>query len=570
VDQVWLTPGLGILERVRRTRVMARQLGVGGFDAAARALLADDDAGAPLLRAQGAVDLSPTLPLAWVALAKARWRQEGDVPGSARALWSAFAGLDRHLEASLWWRATALHNLASALFFGALAYLAAVTLLVGRRAAHDLGDRIVPGAPEFARVLLLGSLVLLPAVLGEGLAGIGLGLFGVAFSCGGKGRARLVQIAAAGVLWLAVQPVLGEAGAAMAGLAADPVVAAAWAVETEAASAGQLARLQRAAEGDPIAERALAARARRMGNLAEADARYAHLLAEGAADAVVENNAANVRLALGDIAGATALYEHALEHETSAALLFNLSHAQGAAIRPDLQENTLIHAQALDARLVGEFTDLEGGSSLGVIDLPMPVRLLRDRVASSDLGQGIAKDLRAELTPGRLGRGTLTLPIAFGAIAILAELLMGRREPTHWCPSCGARRCPRCDGSTGERSLCEACTRLLKRPETTDPSLRAERIAELRSREKWRERGARLVGALVPGAAGLLARRPLCGLLGAIVMCGAMIAAGVGVEAVPDPLAVGATGPLALSIAATLLFLTHAGVSIWAFSHRRD
>ena len=118
--------------------------------------------------------------------------------------------------------------------------------------------------------------------------------------------------------------------------------------------------------------------------------------------------------------------------------------------------------------------------------------------------------------------------------------------------------------------MCEACTRLLKRPETTDPSLRAERIAELRSREKWRERGARLVGALVPGAAGLLARRPLCGLLGAIVMCGAMIAAGVGVEAVPDPLAVGATGPLALSIAATLLFLTHAGVSIWAFSHRRD
>ncbi|HKE12681.1 MAG TPA: hypothetical protein VKE73_14025, partial [Myxococcota bacterium] len=361
-----------------------------------------------------------------------------------------------------------------------------------------------------------------------------------------------------------------EAGAAMAGLAADPVVAAAWAVETEAASAGQLARLQRAADGDPIAERALAARARRMGNLAEADERYARLLAEGAADAVVENNAANVRLALGDIKGATALYEHALERETSAALLFNLSHAQGAAIRPDLQESTLIHAQALDARLVGEFTDLEGGSRLGVVDLPMPVRLLRDRVASSGVGPGVAKDLRAELTPGRLGRGTLSLPIAFGAIAILAELLMGRREPTHWCPSCGARRCPRCDGSTGERSLCEACTRLLKRPETTDPSLRAERIAELRSREKWRERGARLVGALVPGAAGLLARRPLCGLLGAIVMCGAMIAAGVGRDAVPDPLAVGATGTLVFSIAATLLFLAHASVSIWTFSHRRD
>ena len=100
--------------------------------------------------------------------------------------------------------------------------------------------------------------------------------------------------------------------------------------------------------------------------------------------------------------------------------------------------------------------------------------------------------------------------------------------------------------------------------------LRAERIASLRSREKWRERGVRVMGALLPGAAGLLARRPLCGLLGAIVLCGAVIAAGVGRDVVPDPLAVGATRQLVFAIAATLLFLTHAGVSVWAFRHRRD
>ena|GEM_PF-683853 len=569
VDQVWLTPGLGILERVRRTRAVARELGVGGFDAAARALLADDDAGAPLLRAQSAVDLAPTLPLAWAALAKARWRQESDAAGAARALLSALSRLDSHLEASLWWRATALHGVALALFFGALAYLGLATMLVARRAAHDLGDRVAPGAPEFARMLLLGALVLLPAALGEGLAGVGLGLFGLAFACG-RGRAKFAHLAAAAVLWLALQPVLGQAGAAMAGLGADPVVAAAWAVETEAASGGELARLVRAAEHDPIAERALAVHARRLGNLTEADERYARLLAEGAADGVVENNAANVRFALGDIAGATALYEHAAGRERSAALLFNLSRAQGASIRPDLQETTLIRAQSIDAEMVGELTDLQGGGRLGVVDLPIPVRLLRERLAASGAGEGVAADLRTELAPGRLGRGPLHLPIALGAIAILAGLLLGRGEHTHWCPSCGARRCPRCDGSAGERSLCEACTRLLKRPETTDPSLRAARIGELRSREKWRERGAHVVGVLVPGAAGLLAGRPLCGLLGAIVLCGAMIAAGVGRDVVPDPLAVGGTGRLVFSIAAALLLLTHAGVSVWAFSHRRD
>ena len=118
--------------------------------------------------------------------------------------------------------------------------------------------------------------------------------------------------------------------------------------------------------------------------------------------------------------------------------------------------------------------------------------------------------------------------------------------------------------------MCEACTRLLKRPETADPSLRAARIAELRSREKWRERGARVVGALVPGAAGLIAQRPFCGLLGAIVFCAALISAGVGRDAIPDPLAVGAAGRLVLSIAAVVLFLAHAGVFTWALSHRRD
>jgi len=570
VDQVWLTPGLGILERVRRTRAVARELGVGGFDSAARALLADDDAGAPLLRAQSAVDLAPTLPLAWAALAKARWRQESDASGAARALFMALIHLDRHLEASLWWRATALHGLALALFYGALAYLLFATLLVAPRAAHDLGDRVVPGAPEFARALLLGVLVLLPAALGEGLAGVGLGLFGVVFACA-RGREKLAHLVAAAVLWLALQPVLRLAGAAIAGFGADPVVAAAWAVETETPSAGELARLERAAGEDPIAERALAVRARRTGNLAEADERYAHLLAQGAADAVVENNAANVRLALGDTAGATALYEHAVTRQNSAALLFNLSHAQGAAIHPDQQEATLIRAQALDADLVGELTDLESGSHLGlVVDLPIPVGLLRERLAASDAGAGVASDLRAELAPGRLGRGSLPLLIALGGVATLAVLLAGRGKPTHWCPSCGVRRCPRCDGGAGERSLCDACTRLLKRPETTDPSLRAARIAELRSREKWRDRGARLVGTLVPGAAGLLARRPLFGLLGAIVLCAALIAAGVGRDIVPDPLAVGETGRLAFAILAALLFLTHVGVSMWALSHRRD
>ena len=570
VQVVWTTPGISLAERVDRTRTVIRELGVGSFDAAARALLANPAAGDPEERAEYAVAVAPWLPFAWGALAQARWEQRHDLLGSVRALVSGLLVLDRHLEASLWWRANGLLAVAFGLCGGAVVFLALACAFGARRAAHDLGDRVLSGAPEFGRVLLLGCLVLVPLALGEGMAGLALGLFGLAFACSDR-RGRIAQVAAAAALAAALFPVLDRAGSALAGLSSDRVALAAFAVERETATPGELVRLERAADSDPLASRALAVRARRLHDLAEADARYAQLLEGGALDPILVNNAANVRLALGDSRAAIALYEQATARVEDATLLFNLSHAHGAAIHPDLQDATLAYAQALDADLVGELTDLLGSAQRGlVLDLPFPVSLLRGRLAAGPPGVAVAGELRKTLAPGRLGRSPIAFGLAFAAVAFLAALLTRKAQPTGWCSRCGARRCPRCDDAQPDTDLCESCTRLALRPETTDPALRIERLNELRARQRWRERVGLWVGALVPGAAGLWAGRPLLGLVGAFAGCGAIVAA-IGLrDSVPDPLAAGLVGGAAFAIAAASLLALHVLVATWALRRRGD
>ena len=65
-------------------------------------------------------------------------------------------------------------------------------------------------------------------------------------------------------------------------------------------------------------------------------------------------------------------------------------------------------------------------------------------------------------------------------------------------------------------------------------------LAELREREIRMERLALLLGVLVPGAAGVLRRRPLLGLLAAILFAGVVSIWLHRHGVVPDPLAVGA------------------------------
>lgn len=561
VERAWFGPAASLRARVDRTRQALDRIGLRNLDPAARALLLDPSAGSRLERAAGAVRLSPDLPAARMAYAQALWKESGMPVSALGAAMSAVAAMARHLEAALWLDATVANAAVFALLSGALLFLGILCASLAPHAAHDLGDRMSPDSPFFARGALLAALLFLPVALGEGVLGLGLALFALAI-CYGRGSQRAAAVGCAVAVLVALYPVADRAGHLFADAGADPVAEAVFAVENGFPGRMDLARLENVALSDPLAARALALQAKRAGRLEEANERYASILSPETEDASLLNNAANVRLQLGDLAGAIDLYERAVHAGSSVPLLFNLSQAYGQAIRLEEQDLALAEAQEIDAALVSELARRHGASGRrGVVDVPVKVSELRSRVAKGGHGQRAAAALRARYAPGLMGTSTLATAGAFAAAFVVALLLASRFRPSHWCARCGARLCPRCDRNRGSAELCVGCTRLFRRPDTIEPGLRARRLEELRSRKAKIDRFVLVASLGVPGAAGVFAQRPLLAvaatfLAGLVVSC--FVWSG---GAVPDPLAVGGAGSFAF-VAAGLVFLLAYGLAL--------
>ncbi len=277
LQRIWRAPEGSEVERATATRSRALEFGILNIEPAARALVLRDAAGDPVERAEAAVLLAPDLPLAHLALARAHWTDGAGAAAAVSALAAALSAMPRHLESWLWLTATGMYLLASALVAGSLLYLFLIACSVGPRAAHDLGDLLPGRMPAFARAALLGSLLLVPLLLGEGVVGAALILFtmGYVYTSGAN---RLSVVLAAALLVAGLFPVADRAGHELSSLGADPVAEAAYAVDRGVASTPELARLEAAAGSDPLALQALAVRARRDGELQLADAHYSALL----------------------------------------------------------------------------------------------------------------------------------------------------------------------------------------------------------------------------------------------------------------------------------------------------
>lgn len=543
LERAWREPAASLEERVSRTRRTALEHGIWSLDAAARAALAGDVAGDPIERARAAVRVAPDLPAGRMELARATWLHGNESLSALRTAFTALLAIPRHAEASLWFGAWALCVLAVALVAAGLLTIAAAAALAAPHAAHDLGDLVSRHTPDYARAALLASALLVPLACGEGPLGVLLALLLLGFVYG-SGRQRGVLVIAAAALVGGAYPVARLAGSALLLFHSDPVADAALSVSQGEALAADVARLE-AAEGDLLAARALALHARRTGNLGTADAHYQALLARDPGDPALANNAANVRLRLGHIESALALYRSALAQGDSPVVLYNLSQAFGRAFQVDALTDTLAEAQRLDDALVAEFTGLQGAEPQGfVVDLPLPQELFWRRVLASDAGELLAAAARGPLAPGALGADLRSAALAC-AWVVLVGLLLGWRVPrSRQCPRCGARLCRRCDPDVSPGELCEGCHRLFNRPEETDRALRMARVTALARREQRVGRAAAAVSLLVPGAAGMIAGRPLRSLLSAFLFavagCALLWRHGI----VPDPLVAGAAAPL--------------------------
>jgi tetratricopeptide (TPR) repeat protein len=478
--------------------------------------------------------------------------------------------IPRHLESALWFSGSGLFVLAVALVVGGLLCIGVAAAFAAPHAAHDLGDALVRGAPTFARVALLAGLLLVPLVLGEGLLGLGAALLAVGTAYGGARQRAVLWLAAAAVV-LGAYPVARFAGATLTAFSEDPVAEAAFSAARGFALPSDVARLTAAAEEDVLAARALALHARREGNMGEADARYQALRGAFPDDPVIANNAANVRLSLGHIESALDLYREAVELSGSPVVLFNLAQAYGRAFQVEDLARTLAAAQEVDGEVVAELTGLQGADPQGfVVDLPLPAELMWSRILASGGGEAFAAELRAPLAPGVLGRDWRAAALAFGGIALLTALLASRLRASRWCSRCGRRLCPRCDPESEGGELCEACTCLFQQPETTDRALRLARMNALRERERRLDKTAWLASVLIPGAAGLLAGRPLRSLLGALLFAVAAASALWRGGVAPDPLVAGAAAPFAFLGVAVLAMIAYAAVAAVSLATRRS
>ncbi len=553
-------------------RWVARAAGRGGAyvsqdaPAAARAILAQAPPQEDRRRwAQAAVRLAPDLPLAHMEVADADWRIEGDYPRAIRSWFSALLAIERHVAASLWLRTTLWLALAAIAIGAGLFFIGGAALASLSSAAHDLGDSISRELSTHARWALLGSLLLVPFVLGEGWVGFGLLMFALAYAYG-TWRMRAAVMLAAAAVWAGLYPVGERVGATLAALQTDSVARSVHAASDGVLLPVERARLEAAPPGDWLAATALAMAARRSGDLREANTRFAALLEVADVDPSVENNAANVRFQLGDIDGAIELYEQASANRASVDTLFNLAQAYGEGIRLDEQDRVLGLAQTIDAERVRELTrrlDTEEGRVL--VDIPLPAEHLRSRLLASDRGPEVAAVLRQRIAPGWLGGDAEVAGGALLAFAVGGLFFAQRFRLTRRCARCTVRMCPRCHPRLRASRLCEVCAPRVQRGGATRGVAGVRQLQRLR----WTARVRTFVAVFVPGAGAILGGRPLEALIAtfafAIALASLLSMPGI----VPDPLAVGASAPLAFLAIGLLAAFLYAILALRSVVHLR-
>ncbi len=546
VERAWFAAAGSLEHRVERTLDIALEAGGPNLEAPARALLLDESLGTRLERAEAAVRLAPDLPAARIALGQALWSEEWDLAGALDQIGQAARASDRHLEASLWLRATISHALVTACLIGGLLFLFVAGGSLVAAAARLLGELPV-ALPLVSRAALVAGLLLIPAALGEGLFGVALAFAALGLWPGNSWQRVAVGIALA-VSIAGLHPLADRAGEELVAFGSDPVAESVFAVEHAQPSRLDIDRLERAAAEDPLVAGALALYTKRTGDLEDAEHRFTSLIDQSASPSPsLLNNAANVRLALDRAEEAVELYEAAAHKSQLVVVLFNLSQAYGRLIQLNRQDLALAEAQVIDPVSLVALTDLYGTSRRALVaDLPVATETIRVRLGDPAAARQAATALRRRFAPGWLGQSLVHSAVGVALVVLLAlGVAMALRRLTD-------------GGEGGDRHAGKA--RFLTGGEAADPFVSMVRLAALRERQARIDKIKLLLSVIVPGAAGVVSRRPILGLLGSMLFASTLASwwARDGVGA--DPLAVGAGASLLFSAVAVASAVTYVAV----------
>jgi tetratricopeptide (TPR) repeat protein len=548
---------------LRRVRL---ELGLGDLTAPAVALLRGASEEEPHIHAKLARDLAPGVPAIQMANAKAFW-QAGETGPAVGALGAALAPVGADFAVQLWLIENVSLLLLLVVTGSALAFMVLLALCVFPHAAHDLGDLLSKRTPGFARAALLTTLLMTPLVLGEGALGLALALFAVGFAYG-RARQRSLLAMAAVMLVIGLYPLDQVLSITTTIVDQDPIAQSAVAVARGQALQADVERLEAVADEDLLAAHALAYRARRLGLEEQARARLDAIASSHPADPVMLTNRGNIEMRRGNTESAIDYYERATALVDSPTLLFDLSQAYAKVFRMEEYETTLMRAQALGDREVAALSGLDDAEL--VADLAFPSDLLFDRYRSRVLAPAPTQGVTSVLAPGRLGEGWLVTAGAFLLVALVCLLLANRWDHASLCVRCGHRICTRCEETVWSEEVCEDCHHLFQNPEATDPSLRMARLQMLSEREVRLDRILTLASLLIPGVAGLAARRPDLSLLGLLLfgwaLCWALWPAGAFV----DPLMMGGAAWLWFAIPGVLGLIAYLAVVLGSLIARKN
>jgi tetratricopeptide (TPR) repeat protein len=338
----------------------------------------------------------------------------------------------------------------------------------------------------------------------------------------------------------------------------DPVARSVMAVVAGTETRADVELLEAVVEDDVAAGHALAYRSRRYGLEELSRTQLDALGVQDPSDGYVLAARGNIEMRRGETEAAIGFYERAAAQLSSAILYFDLSQAYAKAFRMEEYEATLVLAQRMDAEVVAALSSL-GDADL-VADLPFPVGLLHDRFIALGMSQDAQFDLATALAPGRLGERWFLTASAFLLAVLFCLLFANRFDHASTCERCGHRICTRCEETVWSEDICEDCHHLFQYPAATDPSLRMARLQALSRREVRIDRILLAAAMLIPGVAGLAARRPDFAMFGLLLFgwIAVWIAWPAGVF--EDPLLMGNAAVVCLAIPGVLSVIGYGGI----------
>ncbi|MEW5855197.1 MAG: hypothetical protein AB2A00_40850, partial [Myxococcota bacterium] len=501
----------------------------------------DADRALPL--ADVAVTMAPSLAVAHVALARARWaKNPGDFVPVADALWRGVEADVSDLRSGMRW----LFGLAMALALTVVALLLALATLAGARKLrlflHDAGHLFPGPLRGISSTIVMILVAALPLMVGAGplLTGMWwLTLCWLHLEVSTRIVAAVAAVATAGIPYLVD---VGAAALSFPGSLAETLYLA----QHDLARADEAsARLEKEASVVGLGVRGV--QLKRAGNLEGARAALEMALKLDGNAVWIRNNLGCLAAAMGDFQRAQLEFERAsfidgrdvlALHNT--ATLLNLLGKTGAS------QDAWATADKIDHGLAQAYRDRGTGQkpkphNVAFLDAPAPMSLLlplameggpgADRVADN-LWDRFCPLVSRPLYPAALG-------IFLLAWAILSAV--GRRFMLAVpCAKCGDPACRTCDGKDTDRRHCGPCyNAFLVRGAKVEAALKVRKdvqIRRYRTRQRVVTRGLGLLGA---GLGHLFAGASV---VGAVLLV--FFAVGLGITlslalAIPDPTGVG-------------------------------